>query len=462
VSFTSLAFFGCLLLAGCVFYALPYRLRTWYLLAVSYTFYALNSTFYLLLLVGASIGSYYAGLRIAQASEEKTKFCILAIGNVLLVGMLVLFKWNSGQFNILLPLGISYYSFKLISYLVEVYWDESVVEKRFSTFLLYPAFFPQIVSGPIQRPAAFFEQWKSVISQKADLKTIEEGFRLVLAGLAMKLLVGDRIAVFIGIVDKSPTAYQRRVILVLVACYTLQLYADFSGYTNIALGIGKIFGISGPPNFNAPFTAPNLQKMWQRWHMSLTSWVTDYLFTPLNMALRGYGRIGLLMSLVSSMVVIGLWHGLTVNFLVFGLWHAVFVAITAFTVQWRDRLFGKERNAQKLRLAIGMALTFTLMSISLVFWHNATWKDAIDHLRLLTHSGHLGDLGFSDIRTDATEPLALCMAVAAYAGLGAPGWKWFRRVCNEIIPNWVQYGACLLLISALTTESGSAFIYGQF
>ena len=120
--------------------------------------------------------------------------------------------------------------------------------------------------------------------------------------------------------------------LTTVACYLLQLYADFAGYTNIALGVGKLFGVDGPPNFNAPFAAVNIQEMWRRWHMSLTSWVTDYLFTPLSMSLRGLGQTGLVLCIMLNMLIIGLWHGLTPNFLVFGLMQGVFVSVTALIV----------------------------------------------------------------------------------------------------------------------------------
>ena len=148
----------------------------------------------------------------------------------------------------------------------------------------------------------------------------------------MKLLVGDRLAAFIELVDTSHADYSYSVMLTTVACYLLQLYADFAGYTNIALGVGKLFGIEGPPNFHAPFAAVNIQEFWRRWHMSLTSWVTDYLFTPLSMSLRDLGQIGLVLCIMLNMLIIGLWHGLTLNFLVFGVLQGILVSVTALIV----------------------------------------------------------------------------------------------------------------------------------
>ncbi len=238
----------------------------------------------------------------------------MALGVTAVVAVIVAFKAAGAWQGLLLPLGVSYYSFKLISYLIEVYWDDEAVERDPVLFFLFPAFFPQIVSGPIQRPEPFFAQMRDVTGRTLDAEQLETGFRLILGGLMMKLLVGDRLAGFIALIDQSHPYFSYSVVLTTVACYLLQLYADFAGYTNIALGIGKLFGIEGPPNFHAPFAAANIQEFWRRWHMSLTSWVTDYLFTPLSMSLRGLGQVGLVLCIMLNMLIIGLWHGLTLNY----------------------------------------------------------------------------------------------------------------------------------------------------
>ena len=166
----------------------------------------------------------------------------MAVGVAAMVGVIVAFKAAGAWHGLLLPLGVSYYSFKLISYLIEVYWDDDSVERDPVMFFLFPAFFPQIVSGPIQRPEPFFTQMREVMGRAIDADQVETGFRLILGGLMMKLLVGDRLAAFIDVVDTSHSDYSYSVMLATVACYLLQLYADFAGYTNIALGIGKLFG----------------------------------------------------------------------------------------------------------------------------------------------------------------------------------------------------------------------------
>ena len=197
MNFTSPLFYVALVPATAIFYWLPGRWRAIYLLALSYAFYALSSRIYLVLLVVASAAVYAIGLAIANSGSERAKQAYMAAGVAAVVAVIVAFKAAGAWRGLLLPLGVSYYSFKLISYLIEVYWDDEAVERDPVVFFLFPAFFPQIVSGPIQRPEPFFAQMREVMGRTADADQIEAGFRLILGGLMMKTLVGDRLAAFI-------------------------------------------------------------------------------------------------------------------------------------------------------------------------------------------------------------------------------------------------------------------------
>lgn len=462
MTITSLSFFLALFPVAVLFYCVPLKLRAPYLLVASLAFYALAGPVYLILLVLAASGIYVCARKIAASKNESAKNTYLFLSVGLIVALIIGFKAAGAFKGIILPLGLSYYSFKLISYVVEVYWDEEALEKDFLCFALYVSFFPQIVSGPIQRPAAFFEQIRIAISGSANYAQIEAGFNLILKGLMLKLLIGDRLGAFIADVDVSPLQFKWTVILTLVFCYTLQLYADFSGYTNIAIGVGKLFGIDAPPNFDAPFSAANLQLMWQRWHMSLTSWLTDYLFTPLNMALRGMGQLGLALAIAVNMIAIGLWHGFTLNFLAFGICQAIFSVIIVFTRRWRDRLFGKHALARRFRNISGAILTFILMTFTLIFFHSSSWEATQLHLKLLFGITHAGSFGFDAIRADEMEPVFVCMALSYYFSIGAPGTSTINRHLCNIFPNWMRFGFNLLVISALTLDTGVPFIYGQF
>ena len=473
MSFTSPLFYVGLVPATAVFYWLPGRWRAIYLLALSYAFYALSSRLYLLLLVVASAVVYALGVAIAKSGSERAKQAYMAAGVAAMVAVIVAFKAAGAWRGFLLPLGVSYYSFKLISYLIEVYWDDEAVERDPIVFLLFPAFFPQIVSGPIQRPEPFFAQMREVMGRTLDADQVEAGFRFILGGLMMKTLVGDRLAAFIEVIDKSHAGYSYSIMLTTVACYTLQLYADFSGYTNIALGVGKLFGVEGPPNFNAPFAAVNIQEMWRRWHMSLTLWLTDYLFTPLSMTLRDYGQPGLIGAICLNMIIIGIWHGFTLNFLMFGMLHAVFLSVTVVVLgarARRKRAAGKSKQAQGeiwtsryVSPFLGALLTFALMSFSQIFFHSLTWAEAVSILKQVVGVASSGPTSWSDMPLNLTVPAWICMGVAVYVGAGrlAPsGWR--GRSAGRVAPQWLQYGVCLFLLSVLSTEGSGQFVYGQF
>lgn len=462
MSFISPLFFVVLTLFALAYYATPHRFRAALLLAASYAFYALSDWRYLILLIAASGAVYALGLLTAGAKSDGAKFGFTAAGVACVVAMIVAFKLAGALTGFLLPLGISFYSFKLISYLIEVYWDDEAVERDPVLFLLFPAFFPQIVSGPIQRPGDFFEQMRERTGKPAEPERFESAAQYILSGLMLKLLIGDRLSAIIGPVDAAHNDFTYGTMLATVACYTLSLYADFAGYTNIALGIGRVFGIQGPENFDAPFTAVTIQDMWRRWHMSLTSWVTDYLFTPLNMALRSLGEAGLMICITLNMVIIGLWHGLTLNFLVFGLLHAFYVIATVYAKRF---FFPGGKNAGKsvgfsARALAGMALTFVLMSFSQIFWRLPTWDKAMSVLQQVLGLSASGPKGFADISPDAPLQIVLCGALALAAGSGLFG-KLSERL-DGFTPRWLQYGVWLFLLTVLSSENAGSFVYGQF
>jgi D-alanyl-lipoteichoic acid acyltransferase DltB (MBOAT superfamily) len=311
---------------------------------------------------------------------------------------------------------------------------------------------------------------RAVMGRTLDAGQLETGFRFILGGLMMKLLVADRLAAFIDVIDQSHQSYAYSVMLTTVACYTLQLYADFAGYTNIALGIGKLFGIEGPPNFNAPFAAVNIQEMWRRWHMSLTLWLIDYLFTPLSMTLRDYGQRGLIGAICLNMIIIGVWHGFTLNYLVYGALHAAFLSITVLILAARPR--GKHDAGRPAALQsagwrltaslLGAALTFALMSFSQIFFHSSTWGEAVSILNQVLGVAPSGLTGWSDMPAYLTVPAWTCMAIALYVGAGAPGARGLAQSVGKAAPQWLQYSVCLFLLSVLATEGSGQFVYGQF
>jgi alginate O-acetyltransferase complex protein AlgI len=463
VQFVSLSFYFWVLAAVCIYYALPGRYRIPFLLLISAAFYVALNPAYLSLLAFETVAVFCIGLGLRRNSSDVSRSVLLSCALALVVGSLVAFKAGGALKGWLLPLGISYYTFKLISYTIEVYWHSSAAVESLTDFSLYIAFGPQMISGPIQRPYDFWPQLEDVRAGRGDPETIEGGMRLILSGLLIKMLVGDRLADFIAVVDTNPASYARRVVTTSTLAYLAQLYADFAGYTNIALGLGQLFGIKGPANFNAPFSAPNIQQYWRRWHMSLTTWLTDYVFMPLRMSTRNWGNTGLIATLMVTFALIGLWHGFSSTFLIFGLIHGVFMSFSALTLGFRDRMAESLSPAMhKLRAAFGIVCTYLLVTFSQIWFQAPNTPAAWTRLKQILAFAPSGTLSLTDIPSNVSVPVYICLPVALYLGAGAPGLRRLWMPVSRFVPEWSVYGIGILMLSLLNTDSGSKFIYGQF
>lgn len=462
MSFTSIRFYAWLAAAVVVYRAVPARLRPVTLVLLSAAYCGAASPVALALLLGITAVAYIAGLRLTdqQASEAK-RSAVMYVAIALLVGPLVVFKVAGASNGVLIPLGLSYYTFKLTSYVLETYWDPEYVQRSPVRLAAYAAFGAQLLSGPIQRPASFFEQLEAVRTEPQRDENFEKAFRLILYGLILKLVVGDRLGAFTALVTQSPDAYARPVLAATAFTYLPQLYADFAGYTNIALGIGLLFGIEGPPNFDAPFSASNLQEYWRRWHMSLTSWLGDYVFTPLRMTMRAWGKVGLASSVIINMTLIGVWHGFTLCYLAFGVLQGIFLAVSVLTLKRREKVLGRISWLTPVRTVVGIIVVQVLLAAGQIFFQANTIQGAWVLLRNLVGLHPAGPKTFAEIRTDVVAPLLVCWLCAFYAGLGLPGTRRVRDWAARI-PNWARYGFCLFVIAALTLEEGGKFIYGQF
>jgi D-alanyl-lipoteichoic acid acyltransferase DltB (MBOAT superfamily) len=337
--------FGTLLALGlAAFYLSPPRLRAGVLLVFSYVYYATWSVPATLLLFAVTTTIYLIALRTERQPEGRLKLPITASGVMALLLLLVVFKcgpWLSGVLRLspgmalIAPLGLSYYLFKAIGYLLDVYWEKIVPQRSFALLALYVSFFPQMVSGPIQRPNDFFRQLANL--RRPDPEDFVAGLRRILWGLMKKVLLADRLAEVVTRTHANPSGFAPPELIFGAYCYAIELYADFSGLTDIAIGIGLLFGVRGPENFNLPYFAGNIQNFWRRWHMSLTSWLTDYLFLPLRMSLRRLGVWGLSMAILVNMVAVGLWHGPKWTFLAFGIINGLFMIISVLTLKRRTR-----------------------------------------------------------------------------------------------------------------------------
>lgn len=339
ISFAS--FFICFFILYWFVFKKNLQLQNLLVLAGSYFFYGWWNWRFLFLLAGSSLLNYYLGIVIPKTIDHKKRKWLLYTGLLQGLGLLVYFKYSNffitsfvhafSFFNVnihvntlqlILPLGISFYTFRMISYLLDV--DKGKIEpcKDWVVFFSYVAFFPSLISGPIDKAKLLVPQLeKKRVFRKEQFY---DGLRQFLWGLFKKTVVADNCA---GVANDIFNNYQTLPASSLVigaVFYMVQLYADFSGYSDMAIGIAKLLGFDITKNFNYPFFAQNIADYWRRWHISLTSWLTEYVFTPLSISFRDYGKAGLIMAIIINFVICGIWHGANWTFVLFGLIHGVY------------------------------------------------------------------------------------------------------------------------------------------
>jgi alginate O-acetyltransferase complex protein AlgI len=376
VTFASLGF-ALFLSVGCGLYQLcPPRWRSGFLLALSYAFYFTWSVKAAAALAGATLITFLAGKAAGNLDFPHRARVAAISATTLLTVYLAILKTAAvmpllGPGRLALPLGASYYTFKLISYILDIYWGKIEPEDRFISFAAYVAFFPQILAGPIQRPGDFLRQVPP--SRTAVL----EGAGRIAWGLFKKMVVADQLSHAVGYVFGHMTGLHGTEILAGFYLFPLQLYADFSGLTDIAIGSGLLFGIESPENFDRPFTASSITEFWRRWHITLSRWLADYVFTPLRMSMRSLGNAGLALSICLTMAAIGIWHGFTWGYFVFGLIHGGYLTAEALTSRWRARFFQAHPRMDSIGTLAGRFYVFHLVAISFLFFRSLSLSDAV-------------------------------------------------------------------------------------
>lgn len=461
--------------AVAAFQACPARARRYVLLAASLAFYATWSPLHLLVLLAAALGVQACAVRIARASDEAVKRRWMTLAVIGVLAALVIFKCGSaflpdaargGLWAVVwvAPLGLSYYSFKLIGYAVDVYWEKIEPAPDASTVVLYASFFPQIMSGPIQRAGGFLSQAEGL--GKPDPAEAITALQRILLGLVKKLVVADRLAPLVSAVHAAPGRFSSLELAVAAYAFAFQLYADFSGITDIAIGVGQLFGVRGPENFDRPFLAASLPEYWRRWHMSLTSWLTDYVFTPLRMALRDRGAVGRSLAIGINMVAVGLWHGPTLTYLAFGLLHAAFMIAASLTAKRRNAWFQARPRLARWRRVTGPLATFHLVVFAMIFFRAESLGKALQYCRGLATGSGAGRMRLSWTALDLA-PRALLMALAMLALIELVEWVWrhpawagrFQGAPRSL--RWAVYYAAVLLV-VFGSVGTQKFIYAQF
>ncbi len=392
MSFQSVHFLLFLPIAAGAYFVLPARLRRLWLLVASYYFYFFAAPRYLPVLLCGTLFSYGAARGIAAAKSQRSKRVFLLLGVLGLVAALSFFKYNAayeallqpvftalgqqyngGYFVTALALGISFYTFMALGYLIDLYRGDVELEKSLLGHALFLGFFPSVTSGPISRAGDLMPQLRDT-SRRFSAQNWADGLRLMAVGFFKKLAVADTLALFVNAVYGDLAAYSGLTLSLAAAGFALQLYFDFSGYTDIALGVAQLFGIKLKQNFNTPFFATNYSGFWARWHISLSSWLQDYIFTPLVWSrwtekIPYFGKKvtkpPMLSPIAAVFIVSGLWHGDTLCFLVWGVLQAAF----RIGEELLHRRLGKPKKHPPFWQRFGKtALVLVLWVESLVFF----------------------------------------------------------------------------------------------
>jgi alginate O-acetyltransferase complex protein AlgI len=471
-----------------LFFLLPHKFRWMLLLAASCFFYMFFKPVYILILVFTIVIDYFAGIWIAREQDRKKKKYLLVLSILSNVGVLAVFKYynflainfnavidslhHGGDLtllNILLPIGLSFHTFQAMSYTIEVYKGRQQPERHFGIYALYVMFYPQLVAGPIERPQNILHQFHE--EKHFDYANMRSGLVQIAWGLFKKVVIADRLALFVNQVYDSPTTYTGLPLITATVFFAFQIYCDFSGYSDIAIGTARCMGFNLMTNFNKPYQATSIGDFWGRWHISLSTWFRDYVYIPLGgnrVSKFNWGRNILIVFILS-----GAWHGANWTFLIWGLLHGVFMI--------GERYFGKNKRSEdrplsRLAIFIRRLKVFSLVTFAWIFFRaqnlgHAYW--IVRHLfvgipgqvREIAANLHFARLRLLYLGQSLNEMvialvvLGLLMSIQS-AQHDQPIDKWLEE--RPRLLRWTFYYGIPLTFISLGIFNRSEFIYFQF
>ena len=399
--FTSLEYYLFLPIVAIVYFLTPRTYRWAWLLVASYFFYMYWNPWYIGLIVGSTAIDYWVALKMEQyksRKERKPYLWLSIIGNL---GLLFTFKYfnffneqaayfinqalpgdtiYNFHLEVLLPVGISFYTFQTMAYSIDVYKGFAKAERHFGKYALYVSFFPQLVAGPIERSRDLLGQFH--FDYKFDYQRVRAGLQLVLWGIFKKLVIADRLAMYVDEVFSQPEAHQGGVIWIATLFFLFQIYCDFSAYTDIAIGSARVLGIRLSKNFdNRVYIITSFQKFWRGWHITLTSWFRDYIYFPLSRMRKGYRW--LMITAIITFTLNGLWHGAEWTFIIWGALNGLFIAVEMLWEKPKQKLYHRLgiKEQSWLRPALGFLIAFPLGLLSIIFFRAENTTDALSLIK---------------------------------------------------------------------------------
>jgi len=487
MDFYSIEFFGFFFLVVAIYFFTPVRFRWFILLAASYYFYGSFGIEYIVIIVFSTLIAYFTALGINRYSEKSKRRMFLVAGLLCNIGLLFLFKYydflnnsveiffgfwdvsyKSHALNLIVPVGISFYVFQVVSYSIDVYRGDTPPEKHLGIFALYVAFFPKLLAGPIERAKRFIPQFYEKTG--FDGERVTNGLKLAAWGLFKKLVIADRLAAFVNVVYADPSAHQGVSLVLAAVFYSFQIYCDFSGYTDIAIGISQMFGFRLMDNFDRPYSATSVADFWKRWHISLSSWLRDYLYIPL-----GGNRVKIHRLYFNYLVVFficGLWHGANWTFVLWGVIHGLYLIFGRFSRGVREK-FTRKIGLDKVPVfhrGLRIITTFTLISFAWIFFRANTVTDAfyiVTHL----HVGWEKIFNFDALRLMlllTKSKTEFIIAVSSLLFLGVIHFLEKHENMRHMFtgkPVWLRFSLYYIIVAGilLLSLSGSQnFIYFKF
>lgn len=486
--FNSFDFFIFFPIAVIGYYVIPYRIKHIWLLLCSYYFYMCWNPAYAVLILISTLITYASGILIEKKPRLKKVWVFASFAlNLGILGYFKYFNFFLDNLNMLfdrfhitmelprmdflLPVGISFYTFQALSYTMDVYRKEIAPEKNLFKYALFVSFFPQLVAGPIERSGNLLKQISE--KHKFDPETVRDGLMLMIWGYFLKLVLADRIAIFVDAVFSDYTTYGGAYILVADLLFTIQIYCDFAGYSTIAMGAAKVMGFQLTDNFDCPYMAESIAEHWRRWHITLSSWFRDYVYIPLGGNRKGKRRKYINIFIV--FLLSGLWHGAAWTYVIWGALHGIYQIIGEILMPLRDRLnkiLRLNRNSFSHRLYHRIG-TFLLIAFAFVFFRADTVRAALQILKSIVCMDNLYVL-FDDslfgLGLDWKNFMVMLLAIGLLLAVDALKHRGFvvrEWICRQEL--WFRWSILIAGIVGILIfgiwgfgYDAQAFIYFQF
>lgn len=454
------------------YYIIPAKfsdIRNGYLLLVSYLLYMNFNAAYALILLGITSVTYLSARSLEKVKSKRKNLLVTAV--ILTLMPLLVFKYynficQSGEsclemlgirfelpgLNWAVPVGISFFTFQALGYLWDVWYDRIKAETNFIHYALFVGFFPSIVSGPINKASLVLPQIKT-LRPYFDYPKAVAGLKFLLWGMFMKVVVADRVALYVDTVFSHYENYSGLSCFVASLLYTTQIYADFAGYSLMAIGVGKTLGFELTENFRRPYLAYSITDFWRRWHISLSTWLKDYVYIPLGGSrcskLRNYWNI------IVTFLVSGIWHGANWTFVVWGLWHGLFQVV--------EKAIGQQKcNYGPIGKFIKIVVTFLLVNFAWIFFRMPSLGDACNVIARIFDPTLFGNL-YTPEKANTLFIITgvLILAIKDLTDEYCP--KSFLLMDNEKTwVRWMTYLACIVMIMLTGVFDAGQFIYANF